>query len=80
MVTIYRVVDRGALAEEVLKNVANNVLREMCENNKKVEKEMSSYLDCEHKVETKDPTRSKYNMAIHERTFSGGVGDKDRSD
>ena len=57
------VVDKDALGEEVPKNVANNVLREICENNKKVEKEMSSYLDCEHKVETKDPTRSKYNMA-----------------
>ena len=31
----------------------------MCKNNKKVKKEMSSYLDCEiDEIEIEDPTRS----------------------
>ena len=31
----------------------------MCKNNKKVKKEMSSYLDCEiYEIEIEDPTRS----------------------
>ena len=45
----------------MLKNVDNNVFREMCKNNKKVKKEMSSYLDCEIdeiEIEIEDPTRS----------------------
>ena len=53
------VVDRYAFGKEVLKNVDNNVFREMCKNNKKVKKEMSSYLDCEiDEIEIEDPTRS----------------------
>ena len=60
------VVEKDSPAEEVSKNVANNsvnnVLREICENNKKAEikyieeAETSSQLDYEHKVETKDPS------------------------
>ena len=74
------------MSKDVASNSVNNVLKEICENDEKAEikyideAETSSKLDYENKVKTKDPSWSKYNMAIHERTFSGGVSDKDRSD